>query len=225
MSEPIVPVPATGPADQPEWLNHVLTSGQSGDLMKRWRTSVGPDARQSAVLMLFGPHADGGEDLVLTQRADDLRKHPGQVSFPGGGVEEQDVSLTATALREAREEIGLLPDGVNVLGELAPIPLNVTNFVVNPVLAWWREPCQISALDPLEVARVARIPVKELVNPDNRFTATHPRGYAGPAFEVDDMYIWGFTAFVVDAVLTAGGQAVEWDVKDRRQVPQRFLTR
>lgn len=212
-----------GAGSWPLWLEDVLHAGQTGELMRAWRTSVSPQARQSAVLMLFGAHPGGGEDLVLTQRAEDLRKHAGQVSFPGGGVEPQDDSLTATALREANEEIGLIPHGVDVLGELQPIPLSVTDYLVNPVLAWWREPSEITAADPIEVARVARIPVRELTDPANRFTATHPRGYQGPAFEVDDLYIWGFTAFVLDAVLTAGGQSRDWDVNDRRQVPDRFL--
>lgn len=208
----------------PSWLQDVLRAGQADELRGQWRPVVGTDARQSAVLMLFGPHVGGGEDLVLTQRADGLRKHPGQVSFPGGAVEETDASLTHTALREAQEEVGLDPSGVQVLGELAPIALSVTNFVVHPVLAWWDVPGTLDVRDPGEVARVARVPVADLAAPAHRFTATHPRGFEGPAFEVDGLYIWGFTAFVLDAVLTAGGRAQDWDVDDRRQVPDRFLS-
>ena len=69
--------------------------------------------------MLFGPNDDGGEDVVLTERATNLRKHAGQVSFPGGGVEPQDVTFTDTALREANEEIGLVPEGVRQSSDAA----------------------------------------------------------------------------------------------------------
>ena len=213
------------PTPYPQWLDTVYQTGAAGDLMRGWRTSVGPSARQSAILLLFGESPEGGEDVVLTQRAEDMRKHPGQVSFPGGGVEGHDASRTATALREAEEEIALDGTGVHVLGEMAPIPLTVTNFLVTPVVAWWHTPSPIRAADPTEVARVARVRVADLVDPNNRFTATHPRGYAGPAFDVDGFYIWGFTAFILDAVLTAGGQSLPWDADDRRQVPDRFLRR
>lgn len=203
--------------------------------MARW-PKPGAEAKESAVLMLFGPtqealrspdllhHDDGrGVDLVLTERAGSLRKHAGQVSFPGGGVEAQDADPVATALREAREEIGLDARGVDVLGELAPVALTVTNFVVHPVLAWWRAPSPIAAVDPIEVARVARVAVSDLVDAANRHTATHPRGFAGPAFEVDGLYVWGFTAFVIDALLDAAGLGRDWDRDDRRQVPERFV--
>lgn len=211
----------------PAWLHRVLAAGETGRLRGERPPASGGDARASAVLMLFGPapeprHPDD-VDVVLTQRADTLRKHAGQVSFPGGGVEEQDASFTDTALREAHEEIGLDRSGVEVLGELAPVALTVTNFDVTPVLAWWNVPHDITALDPIEVARVARVRVSDLVDPAHRFTVTHPRGFEGPAFEVDGLYIWGFTAFLLDAVLTAGGVARPWNVDDRRQVAERFL--
>lgn len=209
----------------PAWLNDVLRQGQSGELSAQWRARVDDDARDSAVLMLFGPNEAGGEDVVLTERAADMRNHPGQVSFPGGRVEPTDESRTQTALREANEEIGLNPEGVQVLGELKPIPLAVTNHLVNPVLAWWSQPSAISALQPQEVARVERVRVADLVNPNNRHTVVHPRGFEGPAFSAGGLFIWGFTAFVLDAVLTAGGRTQPWDVADRRPLPERFLTR
>lgn len=225
----------TGGVAAPAWLERIWQAGRDDTLMRGWPKPVG-GAKESAVLMLFGPtqaaladpsllrRDDGaGVDLVLTERADTLRKHAGQVSFPGGGVEAQDADVIATALREAQEEIGLGPDGVDVFGAMAPVSLTVTNFTVHPVLAWWRRPSPVSALDPVEVARVVRVPVVDLADAVNRHTATHPRGFEGPAFEVDGLYVWGFTAFVLDALLGAGGVARPWDADDRRQIPQRFM--
>ena len=179
--------------------------------------------RASAVLMLFGPADDGGEDVVLTERALTLRKHAGQVSFPGGGADPGDATLVDTALREAREEIGLSTDGVQVVGELPVLPLSVTGFRVTPVAAWWRNPSPIRVVDPAEVARVARVPLVDLVDPANRFSSVHPaRSFDAPAFEVDGLYIWGFTAMVLDATLRLAGLERPWDRDDKRPVPDRY---
>lgn len=224
----------TDAPEAPAWLHRVHELGSSDRLRGVW-PSPEPGARESAVLILFGPtdgamaglesldEQGGGVDVVLTQRADAMRTHAGQVSFPGGGVEHDDADAVATALREAHEEIGLSPAGVEVLGALAPVALTVTNFAVTPVLAWWQQPSPVAALDPIEVAHVARVRVSDLIDPANRHTATHPRGFAGPAFTVDGLYVWGFTAFLLDAVLTAARLTRAWNTDDRRQVPQRFL--
>ena len=88
-------------------------------------------------------------------------------------------------MREANEEVGLDPASVQLLGTLPAIFIPVTGFVVTPVLAWWREPHPVSAIDPLEVARAAVVPIAELVDPANRFRVKSPRGdWLGPAFEV-----------------------------------------
>ncbi len=166
--------------------------------------------RPSAVLLLFGTDPDGEPDVLLTQRADTMRSHAGQVSFPGGSVDPADAGAVAAALREAAEETGLRPAGVDVLGELPSLFLPPSGFVVTPVLAWWREPSPVAAVDPAEVSRVVRVPLRELLDPDRRATARHPSGYLGPAFTVRGLFVWGFTASLLSRVLALAGLERPW---------------
>jgi len=172
-------------------------------------------ARPAAVLVLFGD----GPDLLLIERAGALRSHPGQPAFPGGAAESGDVDLRATALREAEEEVGLDPSGVRIFGDMAPLHISVSGYAVTPILAWWRTPCAVRAVDPAEVARVARVPIADLAHPANRGRVRH-RGWIGPSFEVGGMTVWGFTAIVIDRLLSAGGWARPWDHGVVRDLPR-----
>ncbi len=176
------------------------------------------------MLMLYGPHPGGGEDVVLTQRAAHLRSHAGQVSFPGGQIDVDDEGPVDAALREAREEIGLNPSGVQILGQLPELFLSASNSSVTPVLGWWDRPSPVSAYSAEEVARVVRVSVKELTTPQNRFTAVHPSGYRSPAYVVDGLFIWGFTAALLTATLDlAGIDPGGWDPAVEREVPRQGL--
>jgi 8-oxo-dGTP pyrophosphatase MutT (NUDIX family) len=173
------------------------------------------DARPSAVLVLFGD----GPDLLLIERAGGLRSHAGQPAFPGGAAEPGDTDLRATALREAEEEVGLDPSGVRILGEMAPLYISVSRYAVTPILAWWRMPCAVRAVDPAEVARVARVPIADLADPGNRCLIRYGGGRAGPGFVVGGMTVWGFTAIVIDRLLSVGGWARSWDGGAVRDLP------
>jgi 8-oxo-dGTP pyrophosphatase MutT (NUDIX family) len=177
--------------------------------------------RQSAVLMAF---ADGprGPSVLLIERSADLRKHAGQVAFPGGSLDATDASLERAALREANEEVGLDPASVRIVAELPAIFIPVSGFVVTPVLAWWQHPHPVRPVDAAEVARVELVPVAELADPANRFMVTHPSGWLGPAFEAAGLFIWGFTAGLVDRLLEFGGWARPWDDSVRRELPAQF---
>lgn len=160
-------------------------------------------------------------DVLLQRRAATLSSHPGQVSFPGGRREEQDADAVATALREAQEETGLDPAGVDVLATLAELPLAASNHVVTPVLAWWRSPSQVAAVDHAETVEVFRVPVAQLLDPATRFTSTinrMGRTWKGPAFDVDGTIVWGFTAMVLDALFDATGWTVAWDRSVERPI-------
>jgi 8-oxo-dGTP pyrophosphatase MutT (NUDIX family) len=166
--------------------------------------------RDSAVLLLFAEGTDG-PDLLLIERAHTMRKHAGQPAFPGGAQDPEDDGPVAAALREAAEEVGLDPSSVDVLGVLPALYLPPSGFVVHPVVAWWREPHEVRVVDPEEVAAVVRVPLAELTDPANRYRVGHTSGLIGPAFEVQGLVVWGFTAGLIAGVLTLAGWERPWD--------------
>lgn len=180
-------------------------------------------ARSAAVLILFGEGPDG-PDVLLTERAATLNKHAGQPAFPGGRIDPEDDGPVAAALREAWEEAGVEPSGVEVLTTLPELHLSRSSHRVTPVAAWWREPCEIAPGHPGEVAAVARVPIAELVDPDNRVTVRYPAGMKmGPAFKVRDMFVWGFTAALLTQVLDIGGWNRPWDASRVEDLPPEVL--
>jgi 8-oxo-dGTP pyrophosphatase MutT (NUDIX family) len=120
------------------------------------------DPREAAVLMPIAMRP-GGLTVLLTQRADNLSNHAGQVSFPGGSREPSDPTPIAAALREAHEEVNLDPGRVEVLGAL-PDYLTGTGFRVTPVVGLVHEPFSLAA-DSLEVASIFEVPLSFLMNP------------------------------------------------------------
>ncbi|ROO90932.1 NUDIX domain-containing protein [Actinocorallia herbida] len=181
-----------------------------------------PSARPAAVLILFGEGPDG-PDVLLLERAATLKKHAGQPAFPGGSLDPEDGGPVGAALREAQEETGVEPSGVEVLGALPELYLSRSDFRVTPVAGWWHTPCAVSPGHPGEVASVSRVPIAELVDPDNRIALRAPGGFVGPAFKVRDMLVWGFTAGLLTNVLDAGGWAVPWDETRVEDLPPEVL--
>jgi len=195
------------------------------------------DSRAAAVLMLFGvldplpsdrtAHVQAVSrdlDVLLLARASTLRSHPGQVAFPGGQVDSEDADVVAAALREAQEETGLDPAGVDVLGTLDDIPLLYSRHLVTPVLAWWRHPSPVRVVDEAESSDVFRAPVADLLDPANRGSTVIRRGgqeWRGPGFLVPHAngvhLVWGFTGMVLDGLFDRLGWTEPWDAS--RELP------
>jgi 8-oxo-dGTP pyrophosphatase MutT (NUDIX family) len=200
----------TAPAPDPRWRELVVEPGER--------------VRRAAVLMLFGaldtvpaasgkPLAPADLDVLLLQRAQTLDDHPGQVAFPGGGIDPGESAIEA-ALREAQEETGLDPAGVEVLGVMPELALPRGNFLVTPVLGWWAAQSPVRVVDYGESAQVFRVPVRDLLDPDNRVMATVSRAgqsFESPAFTVNGVVVWGFTGMILNQLFEQLGWAVPWD--------------
>ena len=170
--------------------------------------------RQAAVLILIATDRAEGPDVLLAQRARTLRDHAGQVAFPGGARERGDAGPPATAIREAAEETGVDPGAVEPLILLPRLHIPPSRFDVTGVLAYWRTPSSVSAIDPGETDRVMRVPLTALADPDNRIMLTTGWGWRGPAFLFDGAVIWGYTGEILASLLRLGGWERPWDPSD-----------
>lgn len=199
-------------SELPAWMHRLVARIDGQQLPVPLRNLVGlapDDARRSSVLMLLA-EGPAGPDLLLTARAATLRSHAGQPAFPGGRNDPGEDPISA-ALREGAEETGLEPSTVTPAAVLPDLYLPPSGYLVTPVLAYWHEPGHVAPVDPAETAAVVRVSISELVDPLHRGQVQHPSGFVGPAFRVAELIVWGFTAGLVDALLTLGGWSVPWD--------------
>lgn len=139
-------------------------------------------------------NADGEPSVVLTRRREDLRRHPGEISFPGGRQDPQDANLRATALREAHEEIGLEPGGVELVGALQPTPTIATGYAVYPFVGLI-DPGQTWRPQEAEVALVLELTLAELRSGYARRRLTRlGLPFRTDTYVVGDHMVWGATA-------------------------------
>lgn len=179
---------------------------------------AGSDPRRASVLVLLGEGAEGPQVLLL-ERAHDMRSHAGQVAFPGGAQDLDDADEVAAALREAQEETGVDPRDIDVIGTLPRIWLRPSNFAVTAVVGWWHRPGAVHAVDPAETASVHTITIAELLEPANRVRVRHPSGFTGPAFCVGDRVVWGFTAGLLARIFATVGWDRPWDTSRVVELP------
>lgn len=225
-----------------EDLRALLARGIDLNVQRLAAKGTGPE-RRSAVLVLFGalddvlaeprsgaievvdpthqppgtPRVPGDLDVLLQRRSDGMRHHPGQIAFPGGGIDPGETAAEA-AVREAHEETGLDPAGVEILGLLPEVSIPVSNNRVTPVVGWWSRPSEIAAVDHTEAVQVFRVPVAELLDPAARGTGLAvrpPYTFRSEAFELHPRFgghiVWGFTGTVLSTLFAELGWAEEWD--------------
>ena len=144
---------------------------------------------------------ESGTHLVLTRRRTDLRRHAGEISFPGGRRDETDRDLAHTALREAEEEIGLASGEVTLIGELPSTSTFATNYVIHPFVATI-PPGVAWTLSPREVDAVLELPLAE-VERGRTITTLQRRGFTfqTDAYVVGENLIWGATARIIEHLL------------------------
>ena len=165
---------------------------------KGWRPDDQPaTAREAAALILLYP-GEHGVSFPLTVRHDDLPHHPGQISFPGGGLDPGE-DPAAGALREAHEEIGIDPHDVRIIGALSPLWVIVSNFVVYPFVGVIDNRPEFRA-SPREVSALIETPVSWLRDPARASSEQRTRGgvlVTFPYFDFDGHHIWGATAMIL----------------------------
>ncbi|HEY7831859.1 MAG TPA: CoA pyrophosphatase [Solirubrobacteraceae bacterium] len=145
--------------------------------------------------------ADEEPHAVFTKRSTGLRRHAGEISFPGGRRDPEDADLSDTALREAQEEIGLARGEVRLLGQLEPTPTWVTNYVIHPFVGLIPAG-RVWELSPQEVDAVLELPLRALREGRTR-TRMERRGieFETDAYVVDEHLIWGATARILENLL------------------------
>jgi 8-oxo-dGTP pyrophosphatase MutT (NUDIX family) len=233
------------PDAAPTWLKHLVNN--VADVPGAYRRTVPADLlasitaanaaatlngsnRDAAVLVLFSGPEDsptGGlpddADLLVTVRAPTLRNHAGQAAFPGGAADPGDDGPVFTALREAREETGIDTTRLRPLATLDRMFIPPSGFHVIPVLAYSPDPGPVGVVNSGETAIVARVPVRAFINPDNRlmvYRQQNTRRFAGPAFLLNEMLVWGFTGQVISAMLDVAGWAKPWNTRDVRELDE-----
>ena len=175
-----------------------MTPPERRDLMKAIDFET-KNPRKAAVMMLFYPK-DLQTHLVLIQRNSYPGVHSSQIAFPGGKVELEDESLAHTALRETYEEIGIVPEQIQVVRAFSEVYIPPSNFMVYPFLGISQEELSFTP-DPEEVAGIIEFPLHHFLDDAiavvQRMDTAYSKSIDVPAFKINEHYVWGATAMML----------------------------
>jgi 8-oxo-dGTP pyrophosphatase MutT (NUDIX family) len=202
--------PETAPAVLAD-LIHAVGDADPSNLSRNDPPAVDVAERQAAVLILLATDGCAGPDVLLQERASAVRDHAGEISFPGGSREPDDAGVVETALREAVEETGIDPAGVDALSVLPRLHIVPSRFDVTGILAHWRAPSAVTPQDQAETVTTMRVALSRLAEPANRLCLETSSGWRGPAFQIDGHLIWGYTGEILAAIIHLGGWEQPWE--------------
>lgn len=174
--------------------------------LPQYKEEIEPPADVRVAAVLVHLYHDSEWRLTLMERTN-RGPHSGQISFPGGGVEQQDTGLIDTALREANEEVGIISDQVQILGKLTPLYIPVSNSLVHPFVGYSEESPNYQ-LDPEEVKSVVVADLADFFNPDKlkQRSITVGNGFRlkdVPYFDINGHVVWGATAMMLSEFFVA----------------------
>ena len=171
------------------------------------RVPVPPDGTRAASVLLLLDPSTPRVPLLFVLRSAELRQHPGQIAFPGGGAEPADIDVVATALREASEEVGIESDNVEVLGLLSPFSTVVSDRWLTPVVALERGPSTLRS-DHIEIAEWFRIDVADLMEAPHTIREFERDGVRRGVhfYEASGRVIWGVTGAILHEFLALLGR-------------------
>ena len=168
---------------------------------------IAPDGLRPASVLLLCDPATPGVPLLFVLRSEELRHHPGQIAFPGGGTEMIDDGVIGTALREAKEELGIRPDSVEVLGVLSPFSTVVSGRWLTPVVGLQRGPIELRT-DDFEIAEWFHIDIADLMTAPHTVREIERNGVRGRVhyYEASGRVIWGVTGAILHELLERLGR-------------------
>jgi len=160
-------------------------------------------SKSAVLILIFIENND--YKIILTKRSNKLRKHSGQISFPGGKYDDNDSNLQNTAFRESEEEIGLKNKDITVLGWLSPLIIPITNFEVHPLVAFSNETPKLE-INKDEVEQIIIASINKLTDINNIKRTSFGNSSSGrfieaPYFEIENHKIWGATAMIISELL------------------------
>ncbi|MEQ6123852.1 CoA pyrophosphatase [Pseudotenacibaculum sp. MALMAid0570] len=158
--------------------------------------------KRAAVLALFYPNQDEEATFLLTQRASYKGTHSAQISFPGGKIEERDILLVDTAIREANEEVGIIKDDINIIREITDVYIPPSNFLATPFIGYtdYRPNFIINQ----EVASTIEVLVSDLLDDSNidsiKMNTSYMKNVDVPCFKLNDYIVWGATGMMLSEI-------------------------